>query len=134
MDVTDVTDISFTKQNCQCIALKSFFVFCSNSEWESDSSFDFDEDSEPVTSLPRFCMAMYKDQNNKKNRFPFEICDVDKRLLYSYYLEETPEEEHVHEESPLWIKCKYYHFPFPIAHIIIRGTAGRLREYYTFHK
>ncbi len=70
---------------------KSFcpFMFCRNEEWESDSSFDFNKESEPVTGLPHFYLVYYKDPEGKKTKFPFEICHIQGRLLYGFYLQEA---------------------------------------------
>ena len=107
-------------------------MFCRNEEWESDSSFDFDEESKPVIGLPHFCLAYYKDPEGKKTKFPFEICHIQGRLLYGFYLQETDRGEHIHEDEALWIKRKHFCYRIVVEHIIKRGTAGRGCKYYKF--
>ena len=94
-------------------------------EWDSDSSFEFDNDDLPLTGMTEFVLAKYEGDS-----FPFQITESSDRVMYGFFFQPVTD-GWVREDAQMLVKKKNWVKNIKIKDKVSRGTKRRM--YYVYH-
>ena len=103
--------------------------------WESDSSFEYDERSEPE-NMPDYICCKYKPDKSKphlKTLHPFQVTKTEGAFIRGYYFEKSSMGDYVREDDQLWVKRKYFVCEISCQKESMRGSKSRgFKHHYVF--